>query len=87
VGIIGSYIYGTRGKNKTKGCLHGKTQAQKDAFFESLSQFAINDPVFFEEQISDLKPAEQNEYLAWLKAKNKNLKELLKTVKNFKITL
>jgi hypothetical protein len=52
--------------NKKKGCLSGKTEEQKISFFKSLSNFAITDKIFFEEQYLDLLPHEQKEFSDWV---------------------
>ncbi len=61
---------------KKKGCLHGKTEAQKMQFFRSLSRFGISDPKFFEEQYWDLLPDERKEFKQYVKDQNKSLKTI-----------
>ena len=52
---------------RKKGCLHGKTQDQKNAFFDSLAQFALTDEQFFREQYADLLPHEKEEFGEFVK--------------------
>jgi hypothetical protein len=63
---------------RKKGCLHGKNPQQKEAFFDSLSNFALSDTKLFKEQVNDLQPHEKKEFLEYVQNKNKLLKSISK---------
>ncbi len=58
---------------KKQGCLHGKTQKEKNEFFEALAEFSKSKPDFFEEQHDDMLPHEQREFLDWIKKGHDNM--------------
>lgn len=63
-----------------RGCLYGKTEDEKKSFFISLSNFAITNKMFFEEQYWDLLPDERKEFENWIAedvAQKKQLKALV----------
>ena len=74
--VICSMFKRAYGNKQTKGCLHGKTGAMKEKFFQSLSNFASTDEQFFKEQYEDLLPHEQKEFSDWVKQSNYNLLQL-----------
>lgn len=53
-------------KEKKTGCLDGKTDYEKEAFFKSLARFMATDMVFFKEQLLDLLPNEKEEFQGWI---------------------
>lgn len=63
-------------KKQSKGCLDGKTQEQKEDFFESLALFATTDKQFFEEQYWDLKAHERKEFSDYVIKKGENLRKM-----------
>ena len=65
---------------KGKGCLYGKTPAEKKSFFQSLAKFATTDKQFFEEQFRDLRPNEQKEFADWVLEDTAQKKQLLALV-------
>jgi hypothetical protein len=65
---------------KGKGCLFNKTQEQKNDFFESLSNFAKTDPLFFKEQYLDLLPHERKEYRDWIEIQMKESSKIIKLI-------
>jgi hypothetical protein len=71
--------------SRKKGCLHGKNPQQKEAFFDSLSKFALSDTEFFKEQVNDLQPHEKKEFLEYVQNKNqvlKAIKSMLTVIEN-----
>ena len=46
-----------------RGVLYGKTDQQKKDFFNGLMKFYKTDPVFFEEQVNDLKSHELTQFV------------------------
>lgn len=53
-----------------KGCLRGKTEKQKEDFFNSLYNFYFTDRFFFKEQYNDLLFSEKAEFQKWLTKRN-----------------
>jgi len=51
---------------QTKGCLHGKTEAMKNEFFESIYNFIESDLIFYNEQVSDLLEDEKEQFNCWI---------------------
>lgn len=70
-----------------KGCLDGKTPEEKERYFRSLAQFAIDDPVFFEEQYADLLPHEQSQFNNWVIQRTENLNHIKALVNAIEILL
>lgn len=73
ISCISGYIYLMRDwyvteKNERLGCLHGKTAAEKNKFFESLHEFYRTDADFFFQQYFDLKLNEKAEFTNYLKS-------------------
>lgn len=66
---------------KSKGCLDGKTQEQKEDFFESLALFATTDKKFFEEQYWDLKAHERKEFSDYVIKRGETLRTMNGLVK------
>lgn len=60
-----------------KGCLHGKTDQEKDEFFTSLYNFSITNKQFFQEQYWDLLPVEREEFENWLHLTVENKKQII----------
>lgn len=68
-------------KKKKRGCLYGKTQQEKIDFFRSLSEFAIKDNIFFEQQYWDLLDDERREFGEWVIQDTKLKRQMLEMVK------
>ncbi len=70
-------MFGFFKKKKKPGCLAGKTENEKVAFFACLSTFAASDPGFFEQQYLDLKPDERKEFDDWVIKDRHEKKQIL----------